>query len=617
MKRVNTSLLLLLLLVATTVFAQIKVNLPVDRMVFQRNNNQQGTINITGNYYSNIDEVQAKVTPRWVGSGTATNWTTIQLSPTFGYFVGTLVAQQGWYKLDVRGLLNGVEQFTTAVERVGIGEVFAIAGQSNGQGGEIGIGATDDRVNSVNFVDDYSSYNRLPIGFSQLSNSSYVAPFHYGPWFYGKLGDLLTQKLNVPVLFLGGAHGGASSNQYGLSALGLPHDGPTWMKQAYGAPYRALENCITYYGSLTGLRAVIWQQGESDHHTPEVDYFINVKRVVDKTRENTEFSDLAWITAFSSLSINYAQNVINGQNLLVQYVPNFFPGPNTDLINSLEDRPDQIHFSSMTGLEKAAIAWNNSMSLAFFSNSTPMMASPILQPNIVCNGTSLSVSIPSGYSKYAWSNRSNTTAENQGGFSTYCCSYSVQPPAGYETLNWTADSTQSFNISTSGRYSFNAKKSSKKILFGPILHFISNPIPEPPTISASSSQIRTNSLVTLTSSGCPSGITWSTGNTTPQFDINLTNNTVFTATCKSVACSSPSSQALTVLVTNCFNNILNLTGNINTFESPYKTEQKIISNQVITQSGALKYYAKQSIELEAGFEVKTGGSFSTSIEGCL
>lgn len=617
MKKKFILVLPLFLFITTTVLAQIKINLPVERMVFQRNNNQQGTINISGNYYANIDEVQAKVTPRWAGSGTATNWTTIQVNPTFGYFVGTLVAQQGWYKLDVRGLLNGVELFTTSVERVGIGEVFAIAGQSNGQGGEIGIGATDDRVSSVKFVDDYSSYNRLPIGFSQLSSSSFIGPFHYGPWFYGKLGDLLTEKLNVPVLFFGGAHGGASSNQYGLSALGLPHDGPTWMKQAYGAPFRALENIITYYGSLTGLRGVIWQQGESDHHTSSVDYFINVKRVIDKTRENTEFNDLAWLTAFSSLSINYAQNVIDGQSLLVQYIPNVFPGPNTDLINSLEDRPDQIHFSSMSGLEKAAIGWNNSLSLAFFSNSTPMMASPILQPNIVCNGTSLNVSLPAGYSKYAWSNRSNTPAENQGGYNTYCCSYNVQPPAGYETLNWTADSTQSMNISTSGRYSFNVKKSSKKILFGPILHFLTNPIPEPPTISASSAEIRQNSSVTLSSSGCSSGITWSTGNTTSQFNINLANTSVFTANCNSVACSSPSSQPLTVLVTNCFNNILNLTGNVNSIEVPYRTEQKIVSSQIITQTGALKYYAKQSIELTAGFEVKDGGSFSTSIEGCL
>src|SRR6218665_1020224 len=81
--------------------AQIVLSHPMERMVFQRNNSNQGTITIAGTYLSEVDRIEARVVPKWIGSGTSTNWVVIQNNPSNGYFSGTLTVQGGWYQLEV------------------------------------------------------------------------------------------------------------------------------------------------------------------------------------------------------------------------------------------------------------------------------------------------------------------------------------------------------------------------------------------------------------------------------------------------------------------------------------------------------------------------------------
>ena len=271
--------------------AQIVLSHPMERMVFQRNNSNQGTIIIAGTYLSAVDRIEAQAVARPEG-GTSTNWTVIQNNPANGYFSGTLTVQGGWYQLYVRAFKNNTLVDTKTIQKLGVGEVFAIAGQSNAQGGAgVSTSATEDRVSTIDYTNAYSDYNKLPIGFSHLSgDSTAIGPFHYVPWAWGRLGDLLVQKLGVPVLFYGAGHGGTSSDHWGRSAEGVPFNGEFYIKQEYGAPYRALENSVAVYASLTGLRAVLWHQGESDPNTSSETYYNNILSVINKTRENSEYS---------------------------------------------------------------------------------------------------------------------------------------------------------------------------------------------------------------------------------------------------------------------------------------------------------------------------------------
>lgn len=614
-------------------FSQIAISLPVERMIFQRNNSNQAQINIAGTYFSAIDRIEARVMAQQGGITTA--WTTVQTNPSNGYFYGTLTATGGWYSLEVRAFKNSVLVDTKTLQKVGVGEVFTIAGQSNAQGGAgVSTPATDDRVNSVNFSNDYTDYNKLPIGFSQLGStptangdSTKIGPFHYVPWAWGRLGDLLVEKLGVPVLFYGAGHGGTSSEQWSRSSQGLPFSGPNWIQQNLGAPYRALENCVAYYGSLTGLRAVLWQQGESDGQTFFVPYYENVRNVIYKTRENTEHNPLAWVVARSSRNPDPHDGPILGQNALISgfnesfpAVPNVFAGPNTDTINGSANKTDGIHFDTYAGQIEFANAWNASLNNTFFTNSNPMMASPLITILLNCNtinpSAPISLSVDTGYDKYAWSNRQNTVSESRG-VSTNCCGqFSTLPPSNYEQLNWrTLDSVATLN-SLAARIAVNVRKTSKKVLFSPIIDLTTFALPTNPTFTASAMQIRPNQNLTLTGASCNGSYAWSTGASVNPLTFAPAATAAYTVQCKTLHCISPVSSPQSVIVSSCFPSNLSLNGSVNAAESAYGSKQSIQSNQIIQLSGKIDYNAKTKVELLPGFEVKSGAVFKAFILGC-
>ncbi len=127
----------------------------MEKAVFQRNQSNQANINIAGNFTSPITSVQARLRNAFDDS-IIIDWTTITNSPHSGVFNGTLSnVSGGWYKLDIKGKLNGSDVGSATLNRVGVGEVFIIAGQSNAQGleGNQGeVGANDERVVSHNEV---------------------------------------------------------------------------------------------------------------------------------------------------------------------------------------------------------------------------------------------------------------------------------------------------------------------------------------------------------------------------------------------------------------------------------------------------------------------------------
>jgi hypothetical protein len=634
--RKHLSLLGVLFIASLKTFCQIAISYPVERMIFQRNNLNQAPINIAGTYYAAIDRIDARVLAQL--GGTTTDWTTIQTNPSNGYFYGTLTATGGWYSLEVRVYKDNILIDTKTIQKVGVGEVFVIAGQSNAQGGAgVSTPAADDRVNSVNYSNDFSDNNKLPIGFSQLGStptsngdSTKIGPFHYVPWAWGRLGDLLVAKLGVPILFYGAGHGGTSSENWSKSAQGLPYyseDG--WKIQDLGAPYRALENSLAYYGSLTGLRGVLWHQGESDPLTYMQPYYQNIKNVINKTRENTEHNALAWIVARVSRNPEPHDGPIFGQNALISgynndpnYPPisNVFAGLNTDNINGSANRTDGIHFDTYAGQIEFAKAWNASLDNTFFTNSTPMMASPLLAVTLSCNPSNtanpISLNVASGYSKYEWSNRQNTNSESLGISNNSFSSFTNFPLAGYENLNWrTLDSVSTINVSAA-RIAANVRKSSKKVLFSPVIDLTTFTLPTNPSFTASALQVRPNQNLTLTGASCNGSYVWSTGASVNPLTFAPAATATYTVQCKTLHCISPVSSPQSIIVSSCFPSSLSLNGSVSAAESAYASKQSIQSNQIIQLSGKIDYNAKTKVELLPGFETKSGAVFKAFILGC-
>ncbi|WP_064196890.1 MULTISPECIES: sialate O-acetylesterase [Emticicia] len=411
MNYLKIGLVMLMNLILLDSFSQIQITFPVTRIVFQRNNQNQASINIAGSYFQQLDKIEVRAVPVTSGQGTETSWNVAQNFNNNGIFNTTITLSGGWYNIEARGILNGNIVASTKLEKVGIGEVFIVAGQSNAQGDPAysgaQIGAADDRVSTINYYDPILNEDNLPFQFSQLGNNTKMAPYNYVPWFWARLGDKLVQKLNVPVLFYGAALGGLSCEVWRRSAEGedLRNELPLFVKVA-GMPYRGLKAALQQYVTRTGVRGVLWQQGESDDKSNAEYYYNNLKTIIEKSRSDARKNDLAWVVARSSRNPFVWPAVIEGQNLTIQRISNVFTGPSTDEIVGTNFRADGIHFFN-DGLAVAADYWNSFLDRNFFANSQPLMARSLPVVNIACNSDAtinkFTIST-GGYPFYKWSN---------------------------------------------------------------------------------------------------------------------------------------------------------------------------------------------------------------------
>ena len=406
----------------------LKITYPESRAIFQRENDNTSTIYLSGSLYQPADSVQARVQSEETGQGFNTDWATIQRNPHGGIFQGSLKAKGGWYRLEVQSFSGGKVIGSDVIRKVGIGEVFIITGQSNAQGflNYGAEGATDDRVNCVTYDNTAAnSLNDPPAPtFQQLSATSLIGPRGQGAWCWGVLGDLLVKQYNVPVLFINTAWAGTTINNWAESstgqitknifAIGTPNE-----NFPQGMPYANLVIALRYYCSLQGLRAVLWQQGETDNvplHSTRKAYGDAMQYIVNKTRADTDRYP-AWVLARSSYNLGVvSQDVIQAQNDVINtYNNNVFAGPFTDNIQI--PRFDDVHFGNRAtnnpgdkGLNDLGQAWYQSLNAVFFASSRPLppLPSPILSVSCASSNNSLTVSLPNLYKSYSWNSGQTT-----------------------------------------------------------------------------------------------------------------------------------------------------------------------------------------------------------------
>ncbi|WP_341226579.1 3-coathanger stack domain-containing protein [uncultured Arcticibacterium sp.] len=619
------------LLSVTSSIGQISLTFPVERQIFQRNNSNQAYIQISGNFSAEYDSITAKVFPRVVGQGTASAWQKVDERDGKPYFYGKILAQGGWYKLGVKAYKNGVQIDSVGRNRVGVGEVFVIAGQSNATGttstSGVGIDSDEDRSNVMRYSNKTNEYNKLPIGYSPMnadsvaSDSVYIGPFHNAPWHWGKVSEDLVTALNVPVLFYGAGFGGTRIQLWAESALGQPLTSPDFfIKEEFQHPYGALASVMRLYTSLTGIRAVLWHQGESDSGTPTNDYKGWLQTIVSKTREQSEYPNLSWMVARASYNGSAYGNVIAAQNSVINDDGNVYAGPETDDIIGGSKRSDNVHMDLPAGLSEHATEWYNYITSGFLISSTPILASDFIELDFTCTpgspSTPITLTSSGSYDKYAWSNRDNTDNEALGNTSDYGADYTALPPSGYKRLNWQYDSTSSITVGT-GKYALNVRKAtSGKVLFSPIVDLNTFTLPTNPSFVTSASQIRSGDTLTLTGSNCNGIYTWSTGAEINPVALYPTSTANYTLACKTLHCLSAATAAQSVVVSSCFASPLSLTGGVVNTQNPYQTQQTLQSIQKLSPSGKINYSANESVLLNPGFEAKSGAVFKATIENC-
>jgi hypothetical protein len=590
------------LLLPTLLMAQIQVSFPTTRAVFQRNNANQAIIRITGYYTATITQVQARVQAR-NGQGTSVDWQPIQNSPGGGTYAGDLTVSGGWYDLQVRGM-NGGQQVgeIITVERVGVGEVFVVAGQSNAQGVHYSAPiSTDDRVNCVNYrYPDNGFPNDPPVPqFSHLDNGAgfTIAPRGMGSWCWGRLGDLLASRLNVPVMFFNAAFTGTSVRNWSDSA---PAGGTAY---GYGGspyparqPYINLKFALQNYCNMLGVRAVLWHQGEADNlfNTTTQSYVTDLQFVINQTRQDFG-RNVSWVVARASHydPLGASSKIIAAQEQVIATTPNVFAGPSTDTVQVPRYRaplfdPDRVHFD-FNGLVSVSNLWNSSLDDAFFQKSTPH--GPALAPTVTvaCAGNNLTFTINGSYSSIQWESGETTQSITKGpgtlyrakvkdalgntNFTSYlrvsetpvASIVSNRPPAicdgstlaltaNYDNVTWLSQpantsvaSGKTFNASAAGAYSVRYRDVSGCDFVSNTLQLTLNPLPATPTITNSkpTTFCQGDNTVLLASSDNVV-YNWSDGQKTKQITVTTSGSYTATVTDQN-GCTSKPSNALQVV----------------------------------------------------------------------
>ena len=558
-------------------FGQISIEYPTDRSIFQRDKNNSATIYISGTYTKVVDKIEAKL--HSINSqGTDKDWYTIATNPGGGFFSGPLPdVKGGWYRMEVRAWKGDQVVGTYDVQHVGVGEVFMIAGQSNSQGYKnMGAqGSQDDRVNCIRYnnTDAPRLYEDLPYPhFEHLDAESEIAPRGYSSWAWGKLGDHLAAKLNVPILFYNvGWYGTAvrtwreSINGTGYSVYtGVPID-PS------GMPYRNMRAVIQRYTPITGLRGVLWLQGEADNdvNTSTDSYAQDLKTVIEASR-NESGKNISWVVSLTSYNNRNGsdQQVIEGQRKVINTVQGVFEGPSTDNIQIPRIDGDGVHFRD-EGLSQLGDAWAQRLNDDFFSRSEPYQGKSPLRVLASCAGDGqLNLNAEGdGVNSFSWNNGQNSNSIRVG----------------------------------NGSYRVYARDDRGNFIFSPEIKVYESIQPNRPTISLEGSNPvclgNTATLIASTSEN----IKWNSGATSDRLPVTA-GGEYFVTTQNVYGCQSTSDKVTMTVVT-----------------SPLPDKPKVTASGAITfcDGGEVKLTSDSKVknvwsngEGNASISVKTSGEYS-------
>jgi xylan 1,4-beta-xylosidase len=356
----------------------LSVTSPGNRLVFQRGPSGDARIPVAGSCAWPGTTVEARTVDATTGH--AGVWTTLGAVRSDFSYRGQLTTSAGWYSLEVRARGEG-KSATASVERVGVGEVFVVVGHSVAHGGQINLpGAEDDRVNTIALpAGDMASKRRykftgdaqyLPeaVGTHFASNVE-PAPVGRGTYFWAAFAEHVAKEQQVPVLLLNAAFGGSSLEHWAKSARGEPFE-HGFIRSSARMPYIQLEHALTKYCAVTGLRAILADQGQNDWPERDEDKITtNYKAWIEQARKDSGFPDLAVVVNRQSPPDGFGQ-IRRVQDRMIKEVPHCFPGPDYDTL-AKEDTTDKVHLSE-SGARKAVRLWADALDANFFKAAMPL-----------------------------------------------------------------------------------------------------------------------------------------------------------------------------------------------------------------------------------------------------
>jgi Carbohydrate esterase, sialic acid-specific acetylesterase len=273
--------------------------------------------------------------------GTSTDWITLSGVAQGKNWQGTApIAAGGWYRLEVR-LRSGQQDLAAgAVEPIGVGEVFLIAGQS------YAANSNDESLKSEEPAGRVVAFDFNAQAWRVAHDPQPVVDGSTHGSIWPPVGDSLAAVLRVPIGLANVAVGGSASAQW------LP--GTLFCDRLIAA------------GKTQGsLRAVLWQQGESDviNKTSTDTYVKNILAIRAAASQAWGSDKIPWLLAKSTLHPT-VYNDPEGEGKIRAGIDElcrhqgFRPGPDTDLLDGENRGPvgSMRHFSAV-GQRRAATLW--------------------------------------------------------------------------------------------------------------------------------------------------------------------------------------------------------------------------------------------------------------------
>lgn len=272
-------------------------------------------------------------------TGRDADWAPLEAKPEgAGWQAVADVPAGGWYRLEVRARHGDKIAAATAVEPVGVGEVFVIAGQS------YAAGYNDELTKVTDPSLRVAAYDTVKKTWGVAHDPQPNAGPAGSIW--PPMANQLLPLVRVPIGFVNVAVGATASRQ--------------WM------PGETLYQNLAEAGKVTGrFRAVLWQQGESDV-IERISTEVYVERLV-KIRSSLAAEwgfEPAWLPAKSTLHPTVynepeAEGQIRAAIDQLWGLPGFRPGPDTDILGG-ENRGGagtRRHFSPL-GQQRAGWMWS-------------------------------------------------------------------------------------------------------------------------------------------------------------------------------------------------------------------------------------------------------------------
>jgi hypothetical protein len=317
----------------------LEVHSPRQLQVVQRETKDAGRALVSGAVHASADEVD-KIEVRFAGRASdgkqlPDSWTAVAYNPTFRSFFGHVpVPAGGWYKVEVRASRSDKPiSPSVTIDKVGVGEVFVIAGQSNStNSGEFKTKQSSGMVSSFSGTSWQVANDPQP-GTSDNSTGG-------SPW--PAFGDAMYARYKVPIGIASTGFGGTSVKQW------QPGEG-------------LFTNTTRRIHQLGpgGFRALLWHQGESDVAMTTDDY-VRLLTIVIKESKRQAGWEFPWFVAkvsYHNPDKPKHENMRDAHQRIWD-LGLALPGPDTDTLtgDNRDHEGKGIHFSPK-GLKAHGEMW--------------------------------------------------------------------------------------------------------------------------------------------------------------------------------------------------------------------------------------------------------------------